>query len=254
MVTLKETTVDKLPDTISKVDFDNWVEELYVHIDRVEGWTGMSHLLKEVRLCKQDINEQILEDIADKVQNADNDFIRFDVDLKARDKDLYAYLLKKLNKKLKALVASTRNGFEVFRRIMREEDPVTESTEYSLRFAFQQMVFQKSTNMEGTRKLITVMEKKIMEYREKTGKELDDVLKTTVLHGAVDSETAREIRRNRIEITYDKMKSFIEELYQEELCRDYAVGSAGNAGNKKKSSEAMDVSNCLLYTSPSPRD
>ena len=58
LVTLKETTVDKLPDTISKVDFDNWVEELYVHIDRVESWAGMSYLLEEVRLCKQDINEQ----------------------------------------------------------------------------------------------------------------------------------------------------------------------------------------------------
>ena len=190
LVTLKETTVDKLPESVSKTDFDNWVDEFYVHIDRVEGWTGMSCLLKEIRLCKQDLNEELLGQIADKVDSADNDFNMLSMDLKTKDRDLYAYLLKKLNKKLKSLVASTRSGFEVFRRIMREEDPVTESTEYSLRFAFQQMVFQKSSNMEETRKLITVLEKKIVEYREKTGKELDAVLKTIVLHGAVDAEAA----------------------------------------------------------------
>ena len=94
--------------------------------------------------------------------------------------------LRKLNKKLKALVAGTKSGFETFRRIMREEDPVTESTEYSLRFAFQQMVFQKCANLDGTRRLIQAMEKKISEYREKTGKEMDEVLKALVIHGAMD--------------------------------------------------------------------
>ena len=33
--------------------------------------------------------------------------------------------------------------------------------------------------MEGTKKLIHAMEKKISEYGEKTGKEMDEVLKTT---------------------------------------------------------------------------
>ena len=210
LVTLKETTVDKLPDGVTKADFDNWVEEFFVHIDRVDGWRGMSSLLKEVRLCKQDITDQLMDDMVEKVHNADNEFNKITFDMKARDKDLYAYLLRKLNKKLKALVASTRSGFEVFRRIMREEAPVTESTEYSLRFAFQQMVFQKSGCMDDTRKLISILEKKIVDYREKTGKELDEVLKTTVLHGAIDAETAREVRRSEVELTYEKMKAFIE--------------------------------------------
>ena len=237
LVTLKETTVDKLGEGITKVDFDNWIDELYVHIDMADGWEGVSHLLKEVRLQKVDLTEETMLQLIDKVGQADNDFSSASFDYKPRDRDLYAYLLRKLNKKLKVLVAGTKSGFELFRRIMREEDPVTESTEYSLRFAFQQLVYQKSSSMEGTRKLLQIMEKKMCEYREKTGKEMDEVLKTTVLHGAMDSETGREMRRNRIELTFDKMKGFIEELYIEEQSRDYAT----TVDSRKNKTDSMDV-------------
>ena len=67
------------------------------------------------------------------------------------------------------MVAGTKSGFEVFRRIVREEDPVTSSTEYTLRFNFQQMAFKKSKNIEETRHLIQNLDQKISEFREKTG-------------------------------------------------------------------------------------
>ena len=242
LVTLKETTVDKIPENICRADFDNWVEELYVHVDRVDGWAGMSNLLKEVRMQQVDLTDETMLKIVDRVHNADNDFDMSNFNFRARDKDLYAYLLRKLNRKLKALVAGVRSGFEIFRRIMREEDPVTESTEYSLRFAFQQMVFQKCTNLEGTRKLIQAMEKKISEYREKTGKEMDEVLKALVIHGAMDAETGREVRRNRVEHTYAKIKGFIEELYQEEQNREYSMVSDTKKTKNDHKTDAMDVS------------
>lgn len=34
-----------------------------------------------------------------------------------------------------------------------------------------------------------VVDPKISEYRNKTGKDMDDVLKTTVIHGAMDTES-----------------------------------------------------------------
>ena len=37
-----------------------------------------------------------------------------------RDKELHVYLLKRLNKKLKAITRNTKSGFGVFRRIPRE--------------------------------------------------------------------------------------------------------------------------------------
>lgn len=57
---------------------------------------------------------------------------------------------------MKATVAGTRSGFEVFRRIVREEDPVTEDTEYGLRFALQQLIFQKCTAISETIRLLKV--------------------------------------------------------------------------------------------------
>eukprot|EP00974_Lingulodinium_polyedra_P090306 8758714-Lingulodinium_polyedra.AAC.1 len=48
-------------------------------------------------------------------------------------------------------MAGTRSGFETFRRCVREEDPVAESTAFSLRIVFQQLAIQKNTSMDGAR-------------------------------------------------------------------------------------------------------
>lgn len=77
----------------------------------------------------------------------------------------------------------TNSGFEVFRRIVREEDPAMESTEFGLRFGFQLLVLQKCYTITDTMKLLKAMESIMSEYRDKTGKEMDEVLKTTVLTG-----------------------------------------------------------------------
>eukprot|EP00974_Lingulodinium_polyedra_P121501 11179233-Lingulodinium_polyedra.AAC.1 len=42
---------------------------------------------------------------------------------------------EQLIRTLKKLVAGAKNGFGLFRGVVREEDPATASTEYSLRFS-----------------------------------------------------------------------------------------------------------------------
>eukprot|EP00974_Lingulodinium_polyedra_P021370 2063618-Lingulodinium_polyedra.AAC.1 len=130
LLTLKETTVDRLPDDVSKADFDNWVEELYVHLERVDGWMGIASLLRELRHEKYDLTEDSLDKLMDRVHsNAENGFSRVGFDHEAKDRELYAYLLKKA-RKLKTVMAGARSGFETFRRFVREEDPVTESAAF----------------------------------------------------------------------------------------------------------------------------
>lgn len=41
LISRKETSVDKLPEDVSRVDFANWVEELYVYLDGVDGGGGV---------------------------------------------------------------------------------------------------------------------------------------------------------------------------------------------------------------------
>ena len=90
LLTMKETTVDRLPDDVSKADFDNWVGELYVHLERVDGWAGTSSLLWELRHEKFDLTEDSLRAIITKVHEAEDDFDYMGFNVKKRDHELYA--------------------------------------------------------------------------------------------------------------------------------------------------------------------
>lgn len=59
-ITVKETSADKLLEEASRVDFSNWVNELYVHLDGVDGWSGVSALLQEIRAEKTTLTEDNL--------------------------------------------------------------------------------------------------------------------------------------------------------------------------------------------------
>ena len=114
---------------------------------------------------------------------------RMFVDIKSRSKGFYGLLLSKINKKQTATTSGVRDGFELFRRISRDEDPITDTTAYTLRLAFQNMAYNKCKNLEETWKYMSEIEQKLTEYREKTGTEMHEEIKSTVLHGAMDAET-----------------------------------------------------------------
>lgn len=78
---------------------------------------------------------------------------------------------RRLDMKMEMTAAGTKSGIEVFRRIVREVDPVTESTEYGLRFSFPQLVFQKCATPTEP-----IGHQYLMIYIEKTGQYLDDIL------------------------------------------------------------------------------
>ena len=112
-----------------------------------------------------------------------------------------------------------------------------------MKIAFSQMVFQKATTMEGTRNKIQLIEKKLGEYREKIGREIDEVLKVTVIQGMMDPETAREARRNKVEPNYEKMKGFVEELYHEERSREFVMIDEVKTPMKPNSTSVSHVDN-----------
>lgn len=83
----------------------------------------------------------------------------------------------------------TNFGFEVSRHIVCDEDLVCESTEHGLRFSVQQMVFQRCHSIHDTMQLLRAIAHTISEHRDKTGMDRDEVIKTTLLRGAMDVES-----------------------------------------------------------------
>lgn len=45
LINLKETSVDKGSEDVSRADYGDWIEGLYVHLHGIDGWNGISVLL-----------------------------------------------------------------------------------------------------------------------------------------------------------------------------------------------------------------
>lgn len=68
---------------------------------------GISIFLNEVRAEKTSLTDDSLEGCADRAHDKSRDFDKLLVDLGARDKELYAYLFNRFNRRMKATVAGT---------------------------------------------------------------------------------------------------------------------------------------------------
>ena len=155
-----------------------------------------------------------------------NDFDARDFDTKARGQELYKYLFPRLNNKLKGLVSNTKDGFEVLRRVVREHDPVTDNTKVALRARFTQLAGNRCANLNATRNLVQEIDKKLAEYIEKTGEEMPAELQSTVLHGAMDDDIARDAVLARVDMSnYTQLKTYVEERYLEQQERKIDVGT-----------------------------
>ena len=127
----KETTIPKLEETANQADFVRWVEELYIHLENI-GWKGISAVLKRIRK-EDDPVIGMPESIIDEVHSDEtNIFDKEKLNPKTIDDELYSYIIRKLNNKLKGLVTGITSGFEVFRVVVREMDPITKSTKKGL--------------------------------------------------------------------------------------------------------------------------
>ena len=106
--------------------------------------------------------------------------------------------------------------------IVQEQDPVTAGSGFGLMPAFQEKTRTKCADLASTRKLALELDRLIVQYNETTGKPMDDIIKVTVLHGAMDSETAREMARNMKEgeePSYKDAREYIEKLYRVDASR-----------------------------------
>ena len=227
LVNPKDTTIKKLEESFTHADFTNWVEELYMHIEGTTGWSHSTPLLKMVRKEKAPITEESLIIMLNNIHDdRSNDFDARDFDTKARGQELYKYLFPRLNNKLKGLVSNTKDGFEVLRRVVREHDPVTDNTKVALRARFTQLAGNRCANLNATRNLVQEIDKKLAEYLEKTGEEMPAELQSTVLHGAMDDDIARDAVLARVGMSnYTKIKSYVEEMYLEQQERKIDVGT-----------------------------
>lgn len=108
---------------MNSADFINWVEELYVHLEGVDGRTGFPAVPTEIRTENPSLTEENIIDCAERAHEKNDGLSKYDMDLEVRETELYAYLCRRLSNNMNSTAIGTSSGFDVFRRIVREEDP-----------------------------------------------------------------------------------------------------------------------------------
>ena len=135
---LKETTVERLSENASQADFKRWIKELYMHLENA-GWRGVTAIMKRVRMVEYP-TKGVSQEIIDEVHaDTDNDFNQCKLDVNSIDGELYNNLIRKLNKHMSGLVINLTSGFEDFRMVGREIDPITKGTKIGLQHQFMNL-------------------------------------------------------------------------------------------------------------------
>ena len=78
-----------------------------------------------------------------------NNFNMEKFNIKTVDDELYSYIIRNLNNKLRGLVTGITSGFEVFRIVVREIDPITKSTKNVLFMSFMNKNQPNCTSLEA---------------------------------------------------------------------------------------------------------
>ena len=123
------------------------------------------------------------------------------------------------------MIGGTKSGFEAFRVVIRDMDPVTEGTMISLKVEIALMHKTQCANLAATRQLSIAVEKISHRYRETTWAELENETKVMILHTSMDTDTLREIRRGKTvnEFGYIAARDFIEALHHFEQVGGHGV-------------------------------
>ena len=198
-----------------------------MHIEGATGWSHSARVRKIVRKEKTPITEYSMKKVLSTIHDdTSNDVDETDFEIKVRSQELYKFLFPRLNNKFKGLVSNTKDGFEVLRRVVREHDPVTDNTKVALRARFTQLAGNRSANLYAARSVAQEIDRKLAEYREKTGEDMPAELQSTVLHGARDDDMARDAVLAGVDVSnYTKIKSYVEERYLQQQERKIDVGT-----------------------------
>ena len=109
----------------------------------------------------------------------------------AKAMDISTFLLLKLNTLLSTIVGQVEdnNGFELWRMVNREEDPIRHNAKFQLEVDVRGLGQRKCASFHDTIKLLQVVERRAKEFREKTGEALEGSLMKEVMWGAMDEDT-----------------------------------------------------------------
>ena len=201
LVEKRDLRLTKLSEKPSKAEFKQWRECLDMKIENTPSWKGMRTVLDKLKVKTQKVTQEMMDELVKESNEQGGDLYEainahdFKITYSRRAKSLYTCILPNLNVRLATACASIRNqdGLEMYRRVSFEEDGTPDGTGFMIQSEITGMVKKTSGTIDEAKTAVDKLERKLMEYKLKTGKELGDQIKETVLWHILDHDTRRTI-------------------------------------------------------------
>ena len=165
----KENPVYKLKDNCTRDEFLHWKRNVEVHLESIGGWSGATKVLRKIRLNGKEVSLDDYSTVINGCYADDQDdpqkekvWTGWRDEFSERSKELYIFLLPKLSTSLAILLSQVdaMNGFELWRLINQEEDPVRNHARFHMENDIRQLTAKRCKNFKDTIELMTTIEKK----------------------------------------------------------------------------------------------
>ena len=234
-----ELKVERLAEEIKRDQFILWRDQLEESLEQTPGFSGATDVLEQVRRCKVSISETHVVEM-EAFSGSDFESANI-VQVREMSRQLFGVLKLKMNTKTNSLCKDIekdigRNGFELYRRISHEYDPLSDGTPH-LMYGNLMSIGQRGASKTFEDTVVEYRKvRRIIEEHDKitAGNKIDMSLKMWVYWNVTDMKT-RSRMEARAELsspasrTPEKLQSFIEELYEEK--RNEAVFSRIGKGD-----------------------
>ena len=177
-------------------------------------------------------------------------------------RDSYKLLMSHLNTKHvdDARAMSGKNGLEVPRKVVHDDGPTLDNTDFTLEFDIKQLSFHRAKKFDATQSLIRTLGKKKHGYLDKTGTSCDPRLLSRGLWEEMDEMTNEEAEILGLDVEGDdackKLKNVVVQTARKNIVRSnlrnstsaaMGIGHVGELeGEKEKPEKVLKSQGCML--------
>ena len=208
------------PDRDSKAVWEEWRDDLEEHLNALR--PGIKTVLEKVARWKVEISASNFTEI---LNAAGLDQYHMSWTYESVNEQLYTFVKKYLLLRgKKAFTTSTTGGFEGYRRLVAEVDPVNHRTKAAMTDMITGMIAKGSSrDFKELKNRLLDLESIVKRYRQRLDEEPDESLLASVLSNLLDGKTRETFTNEHILHAYKKMKERILETALEADTRGNAM-------------------------------
>ena len=197
LVDTRDYKVDKMPEPCSLEQYKKWRHDTVVLLEAHPRWNGAKKILGCIRKSTKAVDSECLSQAIREVNHECQEEFSHplvdgsDWDFLSRSRELYQLISVKLNSATFSDLKDDEgmNGFEMWRLMDKQKDPIRKDIGFHLEIAIQAMASQREGSFEATHHRLGEIEKAAKHYRATTGEPICKQLLSRVLYATADFDT-----------------------------------------------------------------